>query len=80
MKISFAFGVLLLCAFICGRLNADPMDGSLFCSGHGDVDHNRGFMRLEGDKLWREDLMGFLSDSRAGVNHVIIDACKSFFL
>ncbi len=51
-----------------------------FYSGHGDVENNRGFVHLEGERFYRQDLLRLLAESRAETNHVIIDACKSYFL
>ncbi|MBW1809651.1 MAG: caspase family protein [Deltaproteobacteria bacterium] len=52
----------------------------VFYSGHGDVENNEGYLRLEDGKFWRSDLLKLLKESRASVNHVIIDACKSYFM
>lgn len=52
----------------------------LFYSGHGEVEHNRGYVTLQGDRLWRRDLLDMLESSKAMENHVIIDACKSYFM
>ena len=51
-----------------------------FFSGHGDVEGNEGYVHLEGSRLMRTDLIGFLKESKAISNHVVIDACKSFFM
>ncbi|OGQ89243.1 MAG: hypothetical protein A2289_20720 [Deltaproteobacteria bacterium RIFOXYA12_FULL_58_15] len=51
-----------------------------FYSGHGDVDNNRGYVNLKDGRFWREDLMALLAQSAANENHVVIDACKSYFL
>lgn len=51
-----------------------------FYSGHGDVEHNQGFVRLKDGRLTRLDLVKIVSESRASANHVIIDACKSYFM
>ena len=51
-----------------------------FYSGHGDVENNRGYVNLKDGRFWREDLMTLLAQSAATENHVIIDACKSYFL
>jgi hypothetical protein len=50
-----------------------------FYSGHGDVSEGEGFLALEGGRLTRSMLNGRLSTSAATRNHVIIDACKSYF-
>jgi hypothetical protein len=52
----------------------------LFYSGHGDVENNRGYVNLDDGRFWREDLMTLLARSAASENHVVIDACKSYFL
>ena len=50
-------------------------------SGHGDVAHGEGFVALEDDRLTRTMLFEeILSASPADENHVIIDACRSYFL
>jgi hypothetical protein len=50
-------------------------------SGHGNVAHGEGYIVLQGGKLTRSDLYDeILSKSPAGRNHVIVDACKSYFL
>jgi len=52
----------------------------LFYTGHGDVAHNQGYVNLEDGRFDRQDLHQLLATSRAVRNHVIIDACKSYFL
>lgn len=52
----------------------------LFFSGHGDVEHNEGFVHLEDGRFWRRDLIRLLEDSGADRNHLVIDACKSYFM
>jgi hypothetical protein len=50
-------------------------------SGHGNVAHGEGYIVLQGGKLTRSDLYDqILSKSPADRNHVIVDACKSYFL
>jgi len=50
-------------------------------SGHGNVAHGEGYIVLQGGKLTRSDLYDqILSKSPATRNHVIVDACKSYFL
>lgn len=51
-------------------------------AGHGDVDkEGEGYVNLLGDKLRRRDLyQRVLGPSRADYVHLIIDACKSYFL
>jgi len=52
-----------------------------FYSGHGNVAHGEGYIVLQGGKLTRSDLHDeILSKSPASRNHVIVDACKSYFL
>lgn len=52
----------------------------IFYSGHGDVEHNEGYVHLADGKLWRKDLIRLLEESTAARNHVVIDACKSYFM
>jgi hypothetical protein len=52
----------------------------VFYSGHGDVEHGEGFVVLEDEHLTRRRLVELLERSPATRNHVIIDACKSYFL
>ena len=55
----------------------------LFYSGHGDVDAKlgEGYVVFKEGRLGRTDLFRrILSVSPANTNHVIIDACKSYFL
>ncbi len=53
----------------------------LIYSGHGNVAHGEGYIVLEGGKLTRRDLYSeILAKSPANRNHVIVDACKSYFL
>jgi hypothetical protein len=50
-------------------------------SGHGDVEHGEGYIVLEDGRLTRSDLYDkILAESPADRNHVIVDACKSYFL
>lgn len=51
-----------------------------FYSGHGDVKNNQGHMTLEDSLLSRDELLDLLGSSDAEVNHVVIDACKSYFM
>ncbi len=51
-----------------------------FYSGHGDVENNQGYVTLNDARFWRDDLLALLRKSTAITNHVIIDACKSYFL
>jgi Caspase domain len=52
----------------------------LFYSGHGDVAHGEGYVVLEDARLTRRMLHQLLVRSPARRNHVVIDACKSYFL
>lgn len=58
-----------------------PVDWIFYFSGHGEVSHGEGHASLEDGPLTRtmlaEELLG---QSPATTNHVIIDACKSYFL
>jgi hypothetical protein len=50
-------------------------------SGHGDVKNNLGYLALADGRLSARDLADLvLAPSRATINHVIVDACKSYFL
>lgn len=52
-----------------------------FYAGHGDVDDGEGFLTLADGRLRRRDLEGALiRQTRARTTHVIIDACKSYFM
>ncbi len=51
-----------------------------FFSGHGNVDHGQGYLVLEGGRLLRSDFSKLVSRSPATQNHVIIDACKSYYM
>lgn len=50
-----------------------------FFSGHGDVSQGEGYLALDGGKLTRSALQAMLGESPALRNHVVIDACKSYF-
>lgn len=52
----------------------------LFYSGHGDVDAGEGYVVLDGQRLTRSLLFDLLTRSPATTNHVLVDACKSYFL
>jgi hypothetical protein len=52
----------------------------VFLSGHGDVRQNEGFLYLKDSRLGRNDLLELLSDTPAAAQHLIIDACKSYFM
>ncbi|MEQ9501409.1 MAG: caspase family protein [Deltaproteobacteria bacterium] len=50
-------------------------------SGHGDVDNGEGYVALEDGRLTRRELYDrVLSRSPAHENHVIVDACRSYYL
>jgi hypothetical protein len=50
-------------------------------SGHGDVKNNEGYLALADHRLTARDLSELLlARSRAVANHVIVDACKSYFI
>lgn len=52
-----------------------------FYSGHGDVEKGEGYGVLPGDRLTRTRLFDdVINRSQADRIHVIIDACKSYFL
>ena len=52
----------------------------LVYSGHGDVEHGEGYLTFEDRHLTRGALYGYLHALGAGYNHVIIDACRSYFM
>jgi hypothetical protein len=63
------------------RQRGDSVDFYFFFSGHGDVDNGEGYVVLDNGKLTRGQLhRDILSASPATTNHVIVDACKSYFL
>lgn len=49
-------------------------------SGHGDVENNEGYVTLQDSKFRRSDLLALLRTSSATTQHVIVDACSSYFL
>lgn len=51
-----------------------------YFSGHGDVSEGEGFVSLEDDAFTRSDLHALLRSVGADRNHVIVDACRSYFL
>lgn len=52
-----------------------------FYSGHGNVERGEGYVVLDDGRLTRRDLFEKLLDRSAAVSsHVIIDACRSYFL
>jgi hypothetical protein len=52
----------------------------LFYSGHGDVEGGEGYVLLEDGRLTRTRLATLLDRIGATHNHLLIDACKSYFL
>jgi len=53
----------------------------LFYSGHGDVAYGEGYVVLEDARLTRTVLLErILGKSAANRNHVVVDACKSYYL
>ena len=58
-----------------------PTELIVYFSGHGDVEGGEGHVVLSGGRLTRSALYhDILGRSVAGRNHVIIDACKSYYL
>ena len=50
-------------------------------SGHGDVKNNQGYLALEDARLTSDDLARLvLARSPAINNHVVVDACRSYYL
>lgn len=63
------------------RRRGKTVEFLLFYSGHGDVWRGEGYVVLEGGRLFRSELYArLLARSPADRNHVIIDACKSYFM
>ena len=52
----------------------------LFYSGHGNVAGGEGYVALADGRLTRGELHRVLLASPAAVNHVIVDACRSYYL
>lgn len=52
----------------------------IFYSGHGNVEYGEGYVVLAGGRLTRTGLYELLGKSPAAQNHVIVDACKSYYL
>ena len=49
-------------------------------AGHGDVEAGEGYVALADGRFFRRDLESeVLARSRADINHVIVDACRSFY-
>lgn len=53
---------------------------TLIYSGHGEVAGGEGVVALQGGRLTRTHLRQLLAESPADHNHVVIDACKSYFM
>ncbi len=51
-----------------------------FYTGHGDVKNNEGYVTIADGRFSRTDLLNLIEASEADVNHVIIDACKSYYM
>ncbi len=50
-------------------------------AGHGNVKDNKGYITLEDDRLYGDDVVErILGEVGADDNHLIVDACYSFFL
>jgi hypothetical protein len=62
------------------RAAGRPVELLMFYSGHGDVEHGEGYVALEDRHLTRTVLARMLERSPATRNHVVIDACKSYFM
>jgi hypothetical protein len=52
----------------------------IFFSGHGDVSHGEGYVVLEDGRLTRHRLRELLERTKLARQHVIIDACRSYYL
>jgi hypothetical protein len=49
-------------------------------AGHGDVENGEGYVALSGGRLYRRDLEDLvLAASGADTNHVVVDACRSYY-
>jgi hypothetical protein len=49
-------------------------------AGHGDVENGEGYVALAGGRLYRRDLEELiLAASGADTNHVVVDACRSYY-
>jgi len=62
------------------RASGRAVELLMFYSGHGDVEAGEGYVLLEDRHLTRTLLAGLLERSPATRNHVVVDACKSYFL
>ena len=52
----------------------------VFFSGHGDVSQGEGYVVLEDSRLTRRRLRELLAHTSVARQHVIIDACRSYYL
>lgn len=58
-----------------------PVETLLVYSGHGDVDGGEGFVQLADGRLTRSELYAAVLPKLAAERvHVVVDACKSYFL
>lgn len=63
------------------RAAGRPTEAMLVYSGHGDVEHGEGYIQFADARLRRSDLYDrVLPRLPADRVHVIVDACKSYFL
>jgi hypothetical protein len=63
------------------RLHGNEVHFTFVYSGHGDVQNGVGYVELMGGRLTRTKLYNqILARSPATFNHVIVDACKAYFL
>ncbi|MBI3178245.1 MAG: caspase family protein [Deltaproteobacteria bacterium] len=65
------------------RIHEHPGQGSqlfIFYSGHGDVQNGEGFIQVRDGRLRRSELRELIARARADSVHLIVDACKSYFL
>ncbi|MBN2525966.1 MAG: caspase family protein [Deltaproteobacteria bacterium] len=51
-----------------------------FYTGHGNVKNNAGYITATDGRFTRDDLLALVKKSEATRNHLIIDACKSYFM
>ncbi len=52
----------------------------LLFSGHGDVVNNEGYLVIEDGRLEQSEFIELVRSSKAAINHLVIDACKSYFM
>ena len=52
----------------------------IFYSGHGDIDHGEGYFQLQDGRLTRSDFHALIKRFPADSVHVIVDACKAYYL